>query len=427
MKYQFPIMWYEGMPLEPAIFQQSFLYTEEKINYLMKNMHPYNWGILQIAFNETTMTDGIVKIKELECILPDFTHLSFPNDLDAELSINLKERMDDFKKGELTLYLSLPNNHLAYVSSIAKPRYEQKVIESIQDLNDNESTTKISFLKPTYSLKLDTTPPSGYISIPLAKIVYTGLHFQFTQFGAPCLKISTNTQLTHKLEQLIKTSKDKLKYLINKNEDGRNSLIISNIARIAFPLEQILNNDEHPYSLFSVLINGLAGAMILFSQENMPSVPEYKHTDYMRAISPLISYIESALAQIEEAYLINSFARQDGMFAIMLPNNKTDKIIISVLKQADISIEKTLNWIENAIIATEDKLINMQDQRIIGAKRERIKYAKQLDLKSKEDMLLVEITLSNTYISNQKMLCIMNFDIESMPETINLISLNTAK
>jgi len=427
MKTKLPIMWYEGMPLEPAVFQQNFLYTEHARQTILSQTTPNGWGIIDCTIDDTYLADGILKLKNLECILPDLTLIEFPDDIDADLSIDLKERTEDLKKGDLFLFLILPDNNLSYMSTTAKPRFQAKTIDNVQDFNLPDCQVSVTYLKHNYSLFLDKTPPIGYISIPLLKIRYNGIRFQFVDYIPPILKISCNKFLAEKLENLIKSSRDKLKFLMTKDAENRNNFLIANLANISFLLEQASKCDEHPYELFKKLIQSLHNAIVLFPGENMPNIAPYNQIDCGISILPLMKYISTALEEIKETYERILFARQDGMFAIMLPENIGQKITVGITKPVDLDPESIVRWINNAIITSEDRLTEMQDRRIIGAQREIIKIAANLDLESREDMILVEITLDSTYFSSGKLLCIMNFDIPHMPENAVLFAPNLQK
>ncbi len=423
-RYALPIMWYEGMPLEPATFQQSQLHVSDTIAYLFKSINTHSWGVTKLVIDQVYLAQGTFAIKELECSMPDFSTISFCADGSDESSnkmmINLKEHSDEFKNKELFVFLTLPDNHLSYTSSVSKPRYES-VESEIQDFNSQDITSKIYFLKPNYALTLAEYPAIGSISIPLAKVKFTGINYQLSTYSAPTQQISNSPIILSKLEQLIRAARDKIKYLSNKEDESfENKFLIMNIANIIFPIENIVKTNASPCALFDHLIKSLAHALVfLKDNKNVPTVPEYNHLDHVASISPLVDYINNALDFVKESYKTEHFTQKDGIFAFILPENYTqNKITIGLYKKANNSLDSTLKWITNAIITTEDKLTTMQDQRIIGAKRSSIKYSDKLDIKTTNDMLLIEIALDPSYITPNKMICIMNLDLENAPESI---------
>lgn len=421
------VMWYEGMPLEPATFQQAQLQTQDTIAYLLHNISAHNWGITKLVIDEVYLAEGVFAVKELECALPDYTTISYAANGDEkdQLTINLKERSNDFKTAELFVFLTLPDNHLSYTSSVARPRYES-VETQVKDLNNQDIESTIYMLKPNYTLILAQNPPIGSISIPLACIKFTGINYQLANYSAPTLQVANSPIILAKLETLIRSSRDKIKYLSSKEDEAiNNKFLIMNLGNIVFPIEAIIKSNASPYSLYSHLVRSLANAMVFLKDNNdIPVVPEYNHLNHVACLIPLIDYVSNALDFVKEPYKVTQFTQKDGIFAFIIPADATEKITIGVIKKADKTLDDALKWINNAIITTEDKLTKMQDQRIIGAKRNVVKYSNKLDVKTNSQMLVIEIILDEAYITPNKMLCIMNLDLESAPEAINFFSLN---
>jgi|GEM_PF-3494092 len=428
-RYPFPVMWYEGMPLEPTTFQQAYLNTSDTIGYLIGSMSKYNWGVTKLVIDEVYLAEGKFAIKELECSLPDYSTIAFnatTADDSQALTIDLKTRSDDFKQKDLFVFLTIPDNHLAYNSSVAKPRYNSKEVDSVKDLNDQDLESKIYFLRPNYSLTLSEHPPIGNISIPLARVKFTGISYQLSQYAAPTQQIMNSPILVNQLEQMIRSARDKLKYLANKDDDGvGNKFFMMNIARIVFPIEHIVKANLSPYALFAHLIGSLSSAIVFVKDDaNMPTIPDYNHLDHVASIMPLVAYMNKALDFVKESYKSAQFTEKDGIYGFILPEEKVEKITIGVIKKAEHTMDEISKWINNAIITTEDKLTMMQDQRVIGAKRKNIKYSDKLDVKTTNDMLLVDVMIDTAYITPGKMLCIMNLDLDHAPEAIELFSEN---
>lgn len=420
-------MWYEGMPLDPCVFQQEYLHLMDTLAYTIESTNSNNWGVTKLKIDEEKISEGMFGIKELECLMPDYSPIIFNADNASEeskfMSINLKDHTDELKNKDLFIFLTLPNNALAYDSNISKARYKTYEVESIKDLNKEGNESTISFLKPSFELMLSEIPILGSICMPVAKINFNGLNFQLAEYAPPTLNLKCSPLLIEKLEKLIKSGREKLRYLTNKNDDSlENKFLIMNLAKICFKIEAILRNNENPYKLFLALVDSLSNTITFFKENTtIPVVPAYNHLDHLSSISPLINYINKGMDSIKESYKREEFKEQEGVFGVILSKEieNEEKITIGVTKKANNTLEDTNRWIKNAIITTEDKLTQMQDQRVTGAKRILIKYSDKLDLKETPDMLLVEITLNPSYITPNKMLCIMNFEQDNTPEKIH--------
>ena len=65
------IDWHEGMLLAPQHFQQLSLRTEEMLHYHSAALVPFPWGVLRLAIDEAALTQGFLRVSEIEAVLPD--------------------------------------------------------------------------------------------------------------------------------------------------------------------------------------------------------------------------------------------------------------------------------------------------------------------------------------------------------------------
>jgi hypothetical protein len=140
---------------------------------------------------------------------------------------------------------------------------------------------------------------------------------------------------------------------------------------------------------------------------------------------PMLEFLELGINSMKETYLRHLFAETDGIFAILLPSN-LNKILLSVCGAPLSSNQDLASWIEGSIIATEDKLISIQERRVLGATREIVRKFENIELLVKEGSILVEIEIDSEHISEGKMLCIMNSKNIVKPDQIFLIIPNEA-
>ncbi|MFX6872966.1 type VI secretion system baseplate subunit TssK, partial [Acinetobacter baumannii] len=50
-----PVLWHDGMLLLPQHFQQQALRQEGLIDYRMRRMHPFSYGIVQLAIDQSAL------------------------------------------------------------------------------------------------------------------------------------------------------------------------------------------------------------------------------------------------------------------------------------------------------------------------------------------------------------------------------------
>jgi type VI secretion system protein ImpJ len=418
---KWPIAWYEGMPLEPAVFQQDFLYKQYISEKVLKNIQKEYFGIINLEWNDLSITNGILQIKSIECILPDLTYCNIEND--NNLTIDLKEKNNELKKSNLFVYITIPDNHLAYDSNTAQARYRKKEI-SVVDITNKEDAN-ISVLEGNFKLMLSPSLPIGFVGLPLCEITFTGISYEFTDFSGPILKISNSPAIHNRVSELIKSAKDKILYLASKNDDSiMGKLQISSIAQIIFPLERIVLGNESPYTLYSSLVNAIAPAIIFETGKTLPMLNNYDHYNPINSINPLLEFIENMLDKIKQAYKSTKLEEREGLFATVLSKTEGNYITIGLVKPENIETSALIKWAQNAIIATEDKMVAMQDQRLKGAEREYIQEDDILDLKAPDNTVLIRIKNDPKFITANKMLCILNFDSNIKPEKITIFHSN---
>lgn len=428
-KNPFSVLWYEGMALEPQIFQQEFLYNEESREYFLKYATPYSWGVINLELETTYLAEGILRVKNLEAILPDFSRIIFPYFNDDSLEIKLADKKDELSKDELFVFLAVPVDCSTQEKNTINPRYEAKEIENVADFNISENLVTVSYMKPRYFLYVGKTGPERHIALPLAKIHFTGVEFQLVEYSPPSFSIKNSDMLINKLSDLVSSGRDKLKYLLNQTGEKAqraNSMMI-NLAQIIMPLEQTLKAGETPYNLFKILVNSIAHALAFYKGTTLPMAPEYDHTDYLKSILPLIEFVELSFENVKETYKQYKFDESDDLFGIALKQiqEECEHIYVGMVINEKSTTEKTIAWAKSAIVATENHFDKVQDQRILGPNREIVKYIPELELSEQEDMILVKIECSPTFITEGEVLCIMNLSLEdARPKNLFLFTPN---
>lgn len=419
MTTKLPVMWYEGMPLTPQVLQQQQLFQNEVLLQITKSFNQHFYGVINLEWNDIYITDGVLQIKNLECILPDLSYYNLPIDDTDLLSITLKELQI---KSDIYIYITLPDNELAYESNSAKARYIPKDIEGIKDLTNKDTEAQITFLKPDFRLVCDNNLPLGVVGFPICQISFNGISYAFTNYRPPVFKISKNDIISTRLAELAKSGRIKLNYLASKKSDNSTiRLWIANLGAIVFTLEKAISCDYSPFELYKDLASTLANSLAFFSELTLPILPEYKHLNQSESILPMLDFIESAFEKAKESYTKFAFQEQEGLFAIDTAGESI--ITIGITKKPEQSVDDMTKWLANATIASDDKLIQLQDQRILGAVREFIRYDDTLDVAATETMILAKIKLDKAFATPNRMICIMNLNSKENPEKIELFTI----
>ena len=73
MKCPDRIQWHEGMLLSPQHFQLESARVDALIGWHTLTGAPYSWGVKRLKFDLSLLPSGMVRVLELEAILPDGT------------------------------------------------------------------------------------------------------------------------------------------------------------------------------------------------------------------------------------------------------------------------------------------------------------------------------------------------------------------
>ena len=93
------VLWGEGLFLRPQHFQRQDLYHESRLAEMSRAIHPYLWGVRSLKFDTEALSGGILRVTELNAILPDGEFINAPGgddlpDLDDD-DVDLGDDDDD--------------------------------------------------------------------------------------------------------------------------------------------------------------------------------------------------------------------------------------------------------------------------------------------------------------------------------------------
>lgn len=424
MNKKYPVMWFQGASVGPEIFQQEFLYTEYNIKSLFKNMLPFFWGINSISIDETELPNGILKLQKLTGVNVDFSLIDI--DSEDDLQINLTLFKEELKNQTLFLYLSFPNNDYTEQSNVSNPKYNE-IIKEVHDLNNKEEKIELKFIKTKYFLEIGKTTSLKNISMPIGKLTYNGMTYKFIDYCVPTFNINNCDLITNSLKNLISLMKDKVNFLKMTKNNLENYSLLSNVSIMLFSLEKCLKCNVHPYELYNSLITCISCAFTFSKSSDLPNILEYKHDNILETVKELVLYISDNIKAITVTCIQKQFEKQATqtmtLFSIDFPIKiENNTIIIGIERNKAAEYQDMQKWIEDAIIATSDKISDTQSQRALGAKRKLIKNIEELNIPKLENMIILGIETNNQFITKDQPICILNFDEKTpAPEAIYLI------
>ena len=65
------ILWGEGLFLRPQHFQRQDAYHEMRLAETARAVHPFCWGLRRLRIDTDALSNGVLRVAELQAILPD--------------------------------------------------------------------------------------------------------------------------------------------------------------------------------------------------------------------------------------------------------------------------------------------------------------------------------------------------------------------
>lgn len=295
------IEWHEGMLLTPQHFQQFAERTELLTQIMHSSAGGFRWGVLDLKIDEAALAGGVVRVIELEAILPDGLFVSARRDRGVNLEFNLAEA-----KGDPTrIYLSVPKGSALYERSDYR-RYESIVTESglAEDAVSGAAPTIIPRIRPRMQLVAGAGANGGAMTLPLIEFAKEGTFCKPSGYIPPTPSIKEGSPLADFCAPVAKLVRDKAMALsLRLSPNARNSDLaglhqFQCLVAALPPVEAAMRSEgAHPYSLYLALC-AMAGSVAFLSSARVPPVlPAYDHLNLRACFGEVIDFIRQAIAE----------------------------------------------------------------------------------------------------------------------------------
>lgn len=290
------ILWGEGLFLRPQHFQRQDLYHEARLAEFGRACHPYLWGIRSLKFDADALAAGVLRMTEVNAILPDGECISAPHGDTLPAPIDLAA-IENYGSG-ITFYLGLP--YLREVGPNVSERmgdagqvyrYHQHE-ELASDLYTNAIESPLSVLKKSVRLLSDRDNREQYVSLPLARVCTTssGGYELDSKFVPPVVSIQSAAPIYQMTRRLIEILQAKAQALYGYHREPSLNIVEFRSGDVAsFWLLHTVNTacatlqhlfchpGLHPERLFQEMLR-LAGQLLTFSKVySLSDLPSYHH------------------------------------------------------------------------------------------------------------------------------------------------------
>lgn len=427
MTYRLPVVpqvqWFEGMLLVPQHFQQATLRSEQLLAFHWQTKSPYHWGIKTLAIDSLVLSSGLLRILELEAILPDGTLVLYKAPMEGipPLELDLAPFKAELQEHQTkTVYLAMPEAIEGLSPVVGEwPRYYSLDGVEVRDDNVFENVVNFPRLFPRLSLIASDAPPSRYVSFPILGIKFEEEVFQQTDFIAPYFSTTLASPLGLVCSKIAQRAREKASFLAQKWHNQVGTSLIAETAHLLRPLLQVLPGFEaliqsgtaSPFELYVKLCD-VAGILASIRLSKLPPVfSAYQHNNILQSFRPVLDFVDSLLESIEQNYKTFLFKKQDRFFSHRLfPEyvSASKNLIVGVKAPAGMSEGALAEWILESIISTDGAIESVRNRRVTGAPRQLVVDDSLFELMPGKGVMLFQITCEEEYIRIGENLHIFN-------------------
>lgn len=333
MSWYSKVVWSEGMFLRPQHFQQQDRYLEALVRQSCGPLHPYAWGVTELALDRETLALGKVGVTTARGLLPDGTPFSIPDSDPPPAPLDIDADVRDMR---VMLAMPLRRTGMADVergtSQDTAARYRATACE-VRDNNIDtaNNSAQVEIGERRLRLFLDTRDSSDYTCIGIAQVLEKRSDQTVVldvDYLPPCLDCRGVPALkgfvTEVLGLLHQRGDALAERVVGAGAARSGSLDIAQFLRL-----QAVNRFEplfahlaampglHPETFYQIALQ-VAGEMATFTDKvkrRPPVFPTYDHDDLRKIFTLLMSELRRSLSleEVDAAIRIPIEERQYGI------------------------------------------------------------------------------------------------------------------
>ena len=292
------VLWGEGLFLRPQHFQQQDAYHEWRLAQACRSLHPHAWGVRHLKLDTEALQTGVLRVLELQAILPDGEMIHAPTEDALPPAVTLSDLSTSAEVSGFTFHLACAplRSQGSNVAGSAQDadtavRYHRQAHQVADRYTDAVAAEVMSLSRSTRLLP-DGSPREHLVSLPLVRVRRTssGAFELDGRFMPPSLHIQASPMLSLHLRRLMDALQAKVdalqgmhrepsKHVIEFRSGDVASFWLLHTASTALAgLTHLARHPGlHPERLFEKLLE-LAGSLMTFSRTiTLSELPSYDH------------------------------------------------------------------------------------------------------------------------------------------------------
>jgi type VI secretion system protein ImpJ len=291
------LLWGEGLFLRPQHFQRQDAYHEWRLAQVMRHLHPYAWGVRHLRVDEDALRTGLLRILELQAILPDGDLYYAPRDDLLPDAVALSAL--DGQTSDAVFHLAVAplrrtgRNHLEDGRAAGMDvRYQQGREDEASDWFTDAVAAEVITLRKTARLQPEHQARDQVVSLPLLRVrrKASGGFELDRRYIPPVVTIESSASLQWMLRRLLDALQAKVDALIGLHREPSKNIIefrsgdvasfwlLHTVSTAHASLSHLVRHPGlHPERLFQGLLE-LGGALMTFSKTfTLADLPAYDH------------------------------------------------------------------------------------------------------------------------------------------------------
>jgi len=427
------IQWHEGMLLSPQHFQQEAARVDALVAWHTLASSPYSWGIRKLELDQSLLVAGVVRVLELEAVLPDgmFVALSANDPYSSQLELDLTALEEAPGLDGVSVHLSVGRSRS--VRDLGVPtRFVGLSKLPVEDEVSDALPIDIPRLRPNLKLFASKIPPSTFISMKLMTVRKGNEVYSLGQFIPACFDLAIDNPVRQRASALAAQLRNKAAFLAKQSsfpasrfEDRLSNLEqkfrLSSLVGVLPVLEAMLRSPRlNPYALYLALC-GLLGPLSLLRPGAVPlQSPPWNHADPLSAFEAVFGSLEELSGDVSQDWSARLFSYDGSVFSIDLSQELTNTRIILGLR--GLSEQDLVSWMNGALIGTRGVWTALSERRVLGAARRRIDDAPEFGIRSGSGYILFAVEINDQFILADQDLVINNLAVlPSIQRSIEIV------
>lgn len=414
------IQWHEGLLLTPQHFQQEGARTDALLAWQSLATTPYGWGVRQLVIDEALLNTGLLRVLQLEAILPNGMAVSYHSATaqGQALELALEAWAGDMSQRDVDIYLVVGNTR-----SMSQPGQPSmfRGIESapVEDEVSQALPAEVPRMAVNLGLMAGQLPPAAYTALRLLSANKANEIVRRGAYMPAMLAVPAESPVRQRAQLLATQMRNKALFLARQTAHPSSRTedrlaMLEQKARLAsltlnLPLlEAVLRCPVvQPLPLYLALCAQL-GPLATLRPGAVPLLPPaYDHADSWPLFDSVLNAIAELVAEVSQEWKTCTFGFDGQAFALPLQPEWLggQRLVVGLRGQPE---REASQWMAGAVIGSQTVWTSLTDRRVLGAARQRIDEASELGVRSSAGYTLFSIEISDAFIVAGQALLISN-------------------